>query len=794
MSSLVLRSSGGVHKLSQDTTMKKIIALLLLVAMPLMAFATTPDNNDIPEQPVLKGTDANLVGHIIDAGTSLHIPYATVALKGTTIGCAADASGHYKINNIPEGEYTIVVTALGYGTVEIPFTAVRKKTVEHNFTLIETSTIVDEIVVSATRNETNRRQTSTVVNVASTKLFEGTASANLSEAMNFQSGLRVENTCGNCGAPQLRINGLEGQYSQILLDSRAIFSSLAGVYGLDLMPVAMVERVEVIRGGGSALFGSSAIGGVVNIITKDPVRNTLSLSNTTNIMENGTPDINTSLGGAFVSDDYKFGTYVFGQVKYRDGYDRNDDGFSDITRLRSETIGFRAYYKTSAHSRLQAEYHHIHDFRRGGDNLDSAPHMAYLCEQVDHNIDGGGLRWDYFPNMRHRMSIYASTQGITRSSYFGADLDPNAYGSTKDFTFVTGGQYTYNYKAGLPAELTAGLEYNYNSLNDYYIATERRLDQQTSTIGLFAQNEWKSDKVNFLVGFRLDKHNMIDRPIISPRANIRYSPIEALGLRLSYSSGYRAPQAYNEDLHIDALNHTVSLIQLSEDLRPEYSHSFSASADYYHNFGRVQANILVEGFYTMLNDVFTLEKIGQREDGVIIKERRNGSGARIGGLTLEAKVGIPNCFDVQLGYTFQKSQYVEPEQWSDALVAQRTMFRSPEHYGYLNSNFVLTKQLNASIFGTFTGPMLVQHNAYTDIFGVEHPDSEVVTKSFVDCGFKLGYTFSLSKLLKLEINAGVKNILDSYQNDIDLGAGRDSAYIYGPSLPRTYFIGVKLSL
>ncbi|MBQ5710650.1 MAG: TonB-dependent receptor, partial [Alistipes sp.] len=583
--------------------MKKIIALLLLVAMPLMAFATTPDNNDIPEQPVLKGTDANLVGHIIDAGTSLHIPYATVALKGTTIGCAADASGHYKINNIPEGEYTIVVTAIGYGTVEIPFTAVRKKTVEHNFTLIETATIVDEIVVSATRNETNRRQTSTVVNVASTKLFEGTASANLSEAMNFQSGLRVENTCGNCGAPQLRINGLEGQYSQILLDSRAIFSSLAGVYGLDLMPVAMVERVEVIRGGGSALFGSSAIGGVVNIITKDPVRNTLSLSNTTNIMENGTPDINTSLGGAFVSDDYKFGTYVFGQVKYRDGYDRNDDGFSDITRLRSETIGFRAYYKTSAHSRLQAEYHHIHDFRRGGDNLDSAPHMAYLCEQVDHNIDGGGLRWDYFPNMRHRMSIYASTQGITRSSYFGTDLDPNAYDSTKDFTFVTGGQYTYNYKAGLPAELTAGLEYNYNALNDYYVATDRRLDQQTSTIGLFAQNEWKSDKVNFLVGFRLDKHNMIDRPIISPRANIRYSPIEALGLRLSYSSGYRAPQAYNEDLHIDALNHTVSLIQLSDDLRPEYSHSFSASADYYHNFGRVQANILVEGFYTMLNDV-----------------------------------------------------------------------------------------------------------------------------------------------------------------------------------------------
>ena len=774
--------------------MKKLIALLLLMAMPYFAIATTPDSDDNPEQPTLKGTDANLVGHIIDAGTSLHIPYATVALKGTTIGCAADASGHYKINNIPEGEYTIVVTALGYGTVEIPFKAVRRKTVEHNFTLIESATLVDEIVVSATRNETNRRKTSTVVNVASTKLFEGTASANLSEAMNFQSGLRVENTCGNCGAPQLRINGLEGQYSQILLDSRAIFSSLAGVYGLDLMPVAMVERVEVIRGGGSALFGSSAIGGVVNIITKDPVRNTLSLSNTTNIMEDGTPDINTSLGGAFVSDDYKFGAYVFGQIKYRDGYDRNDDEFTDITRLRSETAGFRAYYKTSAHSRLSAEYHHIHDFRRGGNNLDKAPHMTDICEQVDHNIDGGGLRWDFFPNMRHRASIYASAQGISRSSYFGTDGDENAYGTSKDLMLVAGGQYTYNYKLGLPAELTAGVEYNFNSLNDYYIATERTLDQQTSTIGLFAQNEWKSDKINVLIGFRLDKHNMIKNPVFSPRANVRYSPIDDLGLRLSYSSGYRAPQAYNEDLHIDALNHTVSLIQLSENLEPEKSHSMSASVDYYHNFGKLQTNILVEGFYTILDKVFTLEKIDTTTEGVIIKERRNGSGAHIGGITLEAKLGIPNRFDVQLGYTFQKSQYVEPEKWSESLPAQRTMFRSPEHYGYINSNVVIYKQLNASVFGTFTGPMLVQHNAYTDIFGVEHGDSETLTKSFWDFGFKLGYTFSIGKFLKLELNAGIKNILDSYQSDLDLGAGRDSAYIYGPALPRTYFFGVKLSL
>ena len=782
--------------------MRHIFIAFALTILPFIATAT----DDIPKSPNVqiirsttnKDSDSNVFGHVLDANTQEHIPYATVAIKGTTIGCAANSSGHYILNNLPVGEQEIVVSAIGYENVELKLNIKPETSVELNFTLDEANTMVDEVVVSATRNETNRRTTSTVVNVASTKLFESTASSNLSEAMNFQSGLRVENTCGNCGAPQLRINGLEGQYSQILLDSRAIFSSLAGVYGLDLMPVAMVERVEVIRGGGSALYGSSAIGGVVNIITKDPVRNTLSLSNTTNIMEDGTPDINTSVGGAFVSDDYKLGAYVFGQVKYRDGYDRNDDGFSDITRLRSETVGFRAYYKTSAHSRITGEYHHIHDFRRGGDNLDGAPHMSYICEQVDHNIDGGSLKFDYFPNMRHRASIYTSAQGISRSSYFGADMNPNAYGTTKDLMFVAGGQYTHNYKLGLPAELTAGVEYNYNSLNDYYIATERRLNQETSTVGLFAQNEWKSDKVNVLIGFRLDKHNMIERPIFAPRANVRYSPIENLGLRLSYSSGYRAPQAYNEDLHIDALNHSVSIIEIDPDLRPEFSHSLSASADYYHNFGRLQTNLLVEGFYTMLDDVFTLEKTGESYDDegnhFIYKTRRNAAGARIGGITAELKLGIPNVFDVQLGYTFQKSQYVEPEQWSEDVEAQRTMFRSPDHYGYINAKYLITKKFNASIFGTYTGPMLVQHSAYTDIFGKEWDDSETRTQSFWDFGCKLSYTFSLSNVINLEVNAGVKNIFDSYQRDIDMGAGRDSAYIYGPALPRTYFFGVKLFL
>ena len=651
------------------------VAIVLLSATSLLAEPTSPEAQR-------RLSDANVFGHILDAATGEHIPYVTISVKGTTIGTVADATGHYHIKNIPVGEHTLVAEVIGYSTVEHKITATQGKSIEINFSLNQEALGMDMVVVSATRNETNKKQSATIVNVASGKLFENTGSSNLAETMRFQPGLRVENTCGNCGAVQLRINGLEGQYSQILLDSNPVFSSLSGVYGMELLPVSMIERVEVIRGGGSALFGSNAIGGVVNIITKEPLRNSLNISHTSNINDKADWEHNTSLGGSFVSSDNRAGVYIFAMAKDRDAYDRNDDDFTDITHVKSETIGFRGYYKLSAQSKLTAEYHHISDFRRGGDNLDLPPHEAEIAEQVKHNINGGSLRFDYFsPNSRHFFNAHISAQGINRDSYYGTGKDPNAYGLTKDLTLVAGAQYSYVFEKCLfmPAQLTAGFEYTYNDLDDHSLSFDRSIKQEVHTGGVFIQNEWRNEKVNFVIGGRLDKHNMMDDVIFSPRANLRYSPIEEVGLRLSYSSGYRAPQAFDEDLHIDAVNNQSSIVVLSPDLKPEYSHSFSGSVDLYHNFGRLQGNLLIEGFYTVLDDVFALAKIGENEAGYIVQERYNASGAKVKGITTELMLGIPEVFDIQFGYTFQRSRYDEPEEWSDNVEPQRRMFRTPDH-------------------------------------------------------------------------------------------------------------------
>ena len=418
--------------------------------------------------------------------------------------------------------------------------------------------------------------------------------------------------------------------------------------------------------------------------------------------------------------------------------------------------------------------------------------MAEIAERIEHDIDGGSLRFDAFSaDSRHRGNVYASAQRISRDSYYGTGKDPDAYGKTSDLTAVVGAQYTYSFDKCLfmPAQLTLGGEYTYNDLDDHSIGFDRKLLQTVHTTGAFVQNEWRSDKFNIIVGGRLDKHSMIDKPIFSPRANIRYSPNENVGLRLSYSSGYRAPQAYNEDLHIDALNNQSAVIVLDPDLKPEYSHSLSGSADLYRTFGSVQTNLLVEGFYTDLDNVFTLTKTGEDEAGNIIKMRRNASGATVAGITSELKIGISNAFEVQLGYTFQRSRYDEPERWSDDAEPQRRMFRTPDHYGYMTASADIARNLRASLFGNYTGRMLVQHNA-----GWIERDTDRLTPAFWDMGLRFSYLFRLTNVISMQLDAGVKNIFDSYQSDLDRGPSKDSVYIYGPSLPRTYFVGLKFTM
>lgn len=762
--------------------MKYIYTLILLISV----HAASADKTS--------KTDANLTGHIIDKNSKEHVPFLTVQLKGTTIGTTTDESGHYFLKNLPIGTHTIKVNGVGFMSDEKSVTLRKGETLELNFEIAEDVIQLETVVVSANKNETNRMEAPVVVNVVSPRLFENTNSVCLAQGLNFQPGLRVENNCQNCGFQQVRINGLDGPYTQLLIDSKPLFSSLSGVYGIEQIPANMIERVEVVRGGGSALYGANAIAGTINIITKEPLNNEFQLSHNLSAIGGEAFDNTTTLNASLVNEKRNAGLYLFGTARYRQAYDEDGDSFSEIGKMNSTILGFRSYYKPNTYTKLSLEYHNIKEFRRGGNLLNLPPHESDITEQAEHNINGGGVDFLFFtPNYKHKVNIYTSLQSIDRQSYYGAGKDPNAYGKTDDFTLIGGLQYSYNIDKLLfmPAILTAGTEYSHNKLNDLMIGYNRKINQKVDVYSFYLQNEWKTEQLSLLIGGRFDKNSFINHPIISPRINVRYNPIKNLSLRTSYSEGFRAPQTYDEDLHVTAVGGEVSLIHSAADLKTEKSGSYSASIDYYHTFGNVQANLMIEGYYTKLRNVFVLEDIGVDEQGNKILERRNGAGATVKGINIEGKVVPHRNVQLQFGISFQQNRHKIPQVWSndDTVEAIREMLRSPNRYGYFTAFLKPFKNFSTSLSGTYTGPMHVPHFA-----GYIENDRLEKTPDFFDFNLKVAYDIKLAGNYIVQIHAGVQNLFDSYQSDFDRGEFRDAGYIYGPGLPRTYFAGIKIGV
>ncbi len=682
---------------------KVFASVALMVAATLSAWSQKP-------------SDANIIGHVVEKSTGEHLAGYTIQIKGTTLGARTDASGHYQINNITPGTYTVTATCVGYIPESKKVTVGKSQTIELNFEVNPDAFELDQVVVTGNKSEVKRRNSSSLITVTGAPMLDLLGAVSLADGLSFQPGVRVENNCQNCGFTQVRINGLDGHYSQILINSRPVFSALTGVYGLEQIPANMIERVEVMRGGGSALFGSSAIGGTINIITRDPLENCAEASHTlTSIGISGSLDNNTTVNASVVGENNRIGMFVFGQNRVRDGYDHDGDGFTEIAQLKTQTLGFRSFVRTSDHSKLNAEYHGTHEYRRGGDNLDLPPHEAMVAEQTEHDIHAVDLSTEFWtPGYKNRFQVYASMQNTRRKSYYGSEKDPDAYGHTHDLVIVGGGQYIHSFDQlwFMPAELTGGLEYNYNYLNDVTVGYDHDVTQRINIYSGYLQNEWRDDKWGFLIGARVDKHSLISSPIFSPRANIRFNPSSDLNFRLSYSTGFRSPQAYDEDFHVAVVGGERVVTVLAPGLKQESSQSISASADLYHRFGDVQTNLMVDLFYTDLRDVFVLRKLDEVDAaGNTVLERCNGGGARVAGINLEAKAMFPNRIQLQAGATWQSSRYKSPEYWSENenVAPVRRMFRTPRLYGYFTFSYNPVKPLQIALSGTYTGSMLVQH-------------------------------------------------------------------------------------
>ena len=215
--------------------MRKFAMSLLCILITVAGVNATP-----PEKKRPVPTDANIIGHVVDATTKEHIPGITIQIKGTNFGTSTDATGHYFLRNVKPGKLTLIMRGVGYLSQEKTVVVEKNKVVEVNFEAYEDAVNIDEVVVTANRQATLRRLAPTIVNVVGEEVFSRVNANNLAQGIIFQPGVRVENNCQNCGFNQVRINGLDGRYTQILIDSRPIFSALAGVYGIEQIPTNMI--------------------------------------------------------------------------------------------------------------------------------------------------------------------------------------------------------------------------------------------------------------------------------------------------------------------------------------------------------------------------------------------------------------------------------------------------------------------------------------------------------------------------------------------------------------------------
>ena len=759
-------------------------------------------------------------GHIVNSKGE-HIPFASVIVKGTTLGTITDESGHFKMTELSGGTYTLLAKSLGYKPQSIKIQLEDGETKKLTFRLTEDVLNMEEVVVTGDRTGTPRKEASVIVNSLKPKLFETTHSATLSEGLNFSPGLRVENSCQNCGYAQVRMNGMEGPYSQILINSRPIFSGLAAVYGLELIPSNMIERVEVIRGGGSALYGSNAIAGTINLILKEPINNTYEFginggSTGFGLEGAGKPasDYRASFNSSMVTSDNKSGMVLYGFYRERQPFDANDDSFSEITALKNITAGTRLFHRFDARNKLTVDFFHINEDRRGGNRHEYLPHMADIAEALTHNITTGALTYEQFLRTTDKLSFYASGQRVKRDSYYGANRSLKDYGKTQDFSFSLGAQYNATLgesnlivgiedkgawlkdrKLGYPEIESAQINFADSSVAVPYTDNRTIADQATNTLGVFAQYkiEWNQWKIS--AGLRYDHYQVTDEQheagdvsgnVLSPRLTLKYDIRENLQARLSYSQGYRTPQIYDEDLHIETSGARKVIHENAADLTQETSHSYMASLDYNGQLGKIYVGLLVEGFYTQLQDAFVNEFGAPNENGTVVYTRINAeNGAVVQGMNIEMNLVPVDDLSLTGGFTIQTSEYQDSHEFN-----KRAFFRTPDDYGYINLNYNPTELFTISTSGNYTGRMLVPY------FGNElaNPEAGTLnqTPTFYNLGIKLSYSLPINEESSMEISGGVKNIFNSYQSDFDRGIDRDPGYIYGPSNPRMIHFGIKV--
>ncbi|MBE2278806.1 MAG: TonB-dependent receptor, partial [Ignavibacteriaceae bacterium] len=639
-------------------------------------------------------------------------------MRGTNTGTATDNNGFFSLKNLNIPAVSLTVSIIGYKSEAVKIAGSNYSGDTIFVPLKETLIELGSVVVTGTNNAHLYENVPVKTELVTRKLIQHQGACNLSQALGLQTGVMVENDCNNCNFTQVRILGFDGKYTQILIDGDPVISSLGGVYGLEHYPQEMIEQIEIVKGGGSSLYGAGAVAGTVNLLTRKPQ------NNSTRVGFYG-----SSYGGAYdqqigavaeiVSDSKDAGFFIFGSTRFRTEYDHNNDGFTEMGKLTNETIGFTGFVKPTGNSDLSVSFHRIFEERRGGSTLNKPVHESEIAEWTKHYKFGGKIRFEHRMSTNFSYKFNYALSLLDRDSYYGglsedtpeAKLEAlNFYGFSQN-PLHTGG-FQANYIAGNHF-LTAGIQFDYDKILDESVASAAYyLNEKFSNTGLYIKDEFfvgNSNQFNIIAGFRVDKHSALQDWIFSPRLSAKYQISEALKMRASYSTGFKAPQIFDEDLHICGLEGTQRVIRNAEGLKEEKSTTFSLGLEFLDFIGEIPLLFGVTLFNTDLNNAYNDEYVSS--DGTIEVWRRvNTGGANAKGIEVDFGIKPTGNLEFRSGLTLKENKY------SEVLNDFNTdkFLRTPDMFGYARVTFEIGDGFTLFSSLKYTGSMLVPHEIAVD--------------------------------------------------------------------------------
>ena len=728
-----------------------------------------------------------LVGQTISGKTTTEngdeIPYANVYLKKTKIGTSSNDSGFYELRNIPEDNYTLIVSSIGYKTVAVKITITGNKKITKNIVLIEDDSL-DEIVISGTLRPVSKTNSPVPVEVYSPTFFRKNPTPSIFESLQNVNGVRPQLNCSVCNTGDIHINGLEGPYTFVLIDGMPLVSGLSTVYGLTGIPQALIERVEIVKGPASTLYGSEAVGGIINVITKKAT-NAPKLS--TDIMASSWGEVNTDISMSYKASDKVQGLLGVNYFNFQNRIDNNSDNFTDLTLQNRISIFNKVNIERKSNKVFTIAGRYVYEDRWGGE-------MNWEKEfRGGNQIYGESIytnRWETFGTYElpttENLSFQFSANGHYQDSYYGE----TSYDAEQLVGF---GQLVYNKQVGKKHDLLLGAAYRYTFYDDNTFATlnENGIENNPSVIhlpGVFAQDEISlTARKKLLLGVRWD-NNSVHGNIFSPRVNYKWSSRDKSNIvRLSAGNGFRVANVFTED---HAALTGARTVEFNGELDPETS--WNTNINYVKKINTENSFITIDAsaFYTYFNNRILPDY--ESDPNKIIYANLEGHSVSQG-ISLNADFLSTNGLAINAGATLMEVSVTEND-------VKRKQLLTESFSGVWSISYDFGNNFSIDYTGNLYGPMRLP------LLGENDPRDEY-SPWFSIQNIQLSKKFNNS----WEIYGGVKNLLnftpaansingadnpfdDGVNTELNPERAFDPSYVYASNQGIRAFAGLRFTL